>query len=125
MRGGPRSGAGRKAKLIDLQQLENLATLGCTDLNLSQFFNVSVKTIEQRRKKNPEFAEAMNRGHAKCHITVRRAQMKWLDRSPAMCVWLGKQLLGQRDVTPIELTGPQGKPVKFSLEVIDCACPLG
>jgi hypothetical protein len=119
MRGGSRSGAGRKAVHIDLVELEKLATIGCTDLNVAQFFNVSVRTIEQRRKKHSEFAEAMNRGHAKCLITVRRSQMKWLDRSPAMCIWLGKQLLGQRDVTPIELTGAQGKPVKFSLEMID------
>jgi hypothetical protein len=119
MRGGSRSGAGRKATPIDLVELEKVATMGCTDSDVAGFFNVSVRTIEQRRKNNPEFAEAMNRGWAKCHMSVRRAQMKWMEKSPAMCIWLGKQLLGQRDVTPIELTGAQGKPVKFSLEVID------
>ena len=119
MRGGSRSGAGRKPIVIDLIELEKLAALGCTDLEVAGFFNVSVRTIEQRRKQQSAFAEAMTRGRAKCQVTVRRAQMKWLDRDPKMCVWLGKQLLGQRDVTPIELTGAQGKPVKFSLEVID------
>jgi hypothetical protein len=36
-----------------------------------------------------------------------------------MGVWLGKQLLGQRDVTPIELSGPHGQEMKLSLEAID------
>ena len=45
--------------------------------------------------------------------------MKWMEKNPGMSIWLGKQLLGQRDVTPIELSGPNGKPVKFNLEVID------
>ena len=36
-----------------------------------------------------------------------------------MAVWLGKQLLGQRDVTPIELSGASGKPMQIALEAID------
>jgi hypothetical protein len=36
-----------------------------------------------------------------------------------MGVWLGKQLLGQRDVTPIELSGPNSQPLQISLETID------
>ena len=62
----------------------------------------------------------MTRGRAKGRISVRRAQMKLLEAGNAtMGVWLGKQLLGQRDVTPIELTGAQGNPLEISLEVID------
>src|SRR4029077_8509888 len=53
-------------------------------------------------------------------ISVRRAQMKLLEAGNAtMGVWLGKQLLGKRDVTPIELTGANGSGLKFSLEAID------
>jgi hypothetical protein len=36
-----------------------------------------------------------------------------------MAIWLGKQILGQRDVTPIELSGADGKAVRLSLEAID------
>jgi hypothetical protein len=124
MRGGPRSGAGRKAIPIDLIELEKLASISCTDKEIAGFFNVSVRTIEQRRKKQPDFAEAISRGNAKCHIAVRRAQMKWMEKNPAMCIWLGKQLLGQRDLTPIELTGAKGKPVELTLEVLDAIVAL-
>ena len=124
MRGGLRSGAGRKAKPIDIIELEKLAVLGCTYQEIAGFFGVSVRTIEQRRKKQPDFADALSRGNAKCHITVRRAQMKWMEKNPAMCVWLGKQMLGQRDLTPMELTGAKGKPVALTLEVLDAIVAL-
>jgi hypothetical protein len=39
--------------------------------------------------------------------------------STQMAIWLGKQMLGQRDVTPVELSGPNGNAVQFSLEVIN------
>ena len=119
MRGGSRIGAGRKPIEIDLDELQKLCSLQCTNEEIAAWFGCSVRTIEKYSKK-PEVAETMARGRAKGRISVRRAQMKLLEAGNAtMGVWLGKQLLGQRDVTPIELTGAQGKPVEFSLEAID------
>jgi hypothetical protein len=46
--------------------------------------------------------------------------MKLLESgNAAMGIWLGKQFLGQRDVTPLELTGANCAPLKISLEVVD------
>src|SRR6266481_3143326 len=121
MPGGTRPGAGRKAINIDLVELEKLCSLQCTDEEIGAWFGVSTRTIESRRKQ-PQFSEVMNRGKAKGRISVRRAQMKLLESgNGTMGVWLGKQLLGQRDVTPIELSGPNGEPVQFSLEALDVA----
>jgi hypothetical protein len=36
-----------------------------------------------------------------------------------MGVWLGKQFLGQRDVTPVELSGANGGPLQITLEAVD------
>jgi len=119
MQGGGRAGAGRKPIPIDLVELQKLCSLQCTHEEIAAWFNCSVRTIETYSKK-PEIAEVMARGRAKGRISVRRAQMKLLDAGNAtMGVWLGKQLLGQRDVTPIELSGANGKPVLVTLEVID------
>lgn len=121
MPGGARPRSGRKAIAIDLVELEKLCSLQCTHEELAAWFNVSTRTIESRRKQ-PQFAAIMNRGRAKGRISVRRAQMKLLEAgNGTMGVWLGKQLLGQRDVTPIELSGPNGEPVQFSLEALDVA----
>ena len=117
--GGRREGAGRKPIDIDLDELQKLCALQCTHEEIAAWFGCSVRTIE-KYSKHAEVGEAMARGRAKGRISVRRAQMRLLEAGNAvMGVWLGKQLLGQRDVTPIELTGAQGKPVEFSLEVID------
>jgi|ERR1039458_4340681 hypothetical protein len=119
MSGGTRTGAGRKPVPIDLGELEKLCSLQCTDEEIAAWFGVSTRTIEQHRKQ-PKFAEVMTRGRAKGRISVRRAQMKLLEAgNGVMGVWLGKQLLGQRDVTPSELSGPHGQEMKLSLEAID------
>ena len=119
MRGGSRTGAGRKPLEIDLEQLEKLASLQCTDRELAAFYRCTTRTIEKRRKE-PAFKEALERGKAMGQISVRRAQMKLLEAGNAtMGIWLGKQLLGQRDVTPVELTGSNGSEIKFNKETID------
>jgi hypothetical protein len=119
MRGGARRGAGRKPVKIDLVELEKLCSVNCTDEEIAAWFSLSTRTIESRRKQ-PKFAEVMNRGRAKGRISVRRAQMKLLESgNGTMGIWLGKQLLGQRDVTPIELSGPNSQPLQISLETID------
>ncbi|HSR09309.1 MAG TPA: hypothetical protein VLM42_19410 [Bryobacteraceae bacterium] len=119
MSGGKRTGAGRKAVQIDLIELEKLCSIHCTDEDLAAVFGVSVRTIE-KRKKNPEFAAAMNRGKAKGRLSIRRQQFKLLEKgNPLIAKWLGKVVLGQRDVTPIELSGPNGNQLKISMEMVN------
>ena len=82
---------------IDLNELEKLAGLQCTDEEIAAWFGVSTRTIERRRLE-PEFAAVMDRGKAKGRISVRRLQMKLLEQGNAtMGVWLGKNILNQVD----------------------------
>jgi hypothetical protein len=119
MLGGARSGAGRRPARIDLIELEKLCSLQATDEELASFFGVSVRTVENRRKQ-PKYAEAMNRGRAKGRISVRRAQMKLLESgSASMGIWLGKQLLGQSDLQKVETTGRDGGPLTIVISKED------
>jgi hypothetical protein len=87
---------------IDLTELERLCALQCTDTELAHWFNVTTRTIERRRLE-PEFAQAMERGKARGRISVRRLQMKLLEEGNAtMGVWLGKQILGQVDSLAVQ-----------------------
>ena len=116
MSGGQRPGAGRKLVKIDLEHLEKLCSLQCTDAEIAAWFQVSSRTIENRRKQ-ARFAEAMERGRAKGRISVRRYQMKLLEAGNAtMAVWLGKQLLGQRDVITAEHVGSGGGAIQVSIK---------
>src|SRR5687768_8916947 len=116
MRGGNRNGSGRKKVTIDLVELEKLCTLQCTHAEIGAWFGVSTRTIDTRRKQ-PQFYEAMERGKAKGRISVRRAQMRLLEAGNAtMGVWLGKQLLGQRDIVTNEHTGSAGGPIQLAVK---------
>jgi hypothetical protein len=119
MRGGARRGAGRKRVAIDLEQLEKLSALHCTDQDIAAVLGVSTRTIESRRKE-PQFAKAIERGKAKGRISVRRQQMRLVEAgNDSMAIWLGKQLLGQRDVTPLELSVSSAEEKRISMEVVD------
>jgi hypothetical protein len=107
---------GRKPVQIDLGELEKLCVLQCTDQEIADWFDISTRTLENRRKQ-PQFAQVMKRGRARGRISVRRAQMKLLEGgSGTMGVWLGKQLLGQRDVITAEHVGSGGGPIQFALQ---------
>jgi hypothetical protein len=56
--------AGRKPVQIDLLELEKLCALQCTDEEIADWFGVSTRTIENRRKR-PEFAQVMKRGRSR------------------------------------------------------------
>ncbi len=82
---------------IDLEELERLSALQATDQEVASWFGVTTRTIERKRKQ-PGFAEAMERGKAKGRLTIRRAQLRMLEQGNAtMGIWLGKQYLGQTD----------------------------
>src|SRR6266581_7720837 len=111
-----RRGPGRKPVHIDLVELEKLCALQCTDEEIADWFDVSTRTIESRRKQ-PEYAQVMKRGRSRGRISVRRAQMKLLEGgNGTMGVWLGKQLLGQRDVITAEHVGSGGGPIQVAVK---------
>jgi hypothetical protein len=96
---------GRPKARIDLAQLEKLAGLQCTDEEIAAWFGVTQKTI-QRRRKSRKFAEVIERGRAKGRISLRRAQFQAAQAGNiAAQIWLGKQILGQRDKWDIDHSG--------------------
>jgi hypothetical protein len=114
-RGGTREGAGAKAKEIDLAELEKLAKLQCTDEEIAAFFGVSTRTLENRRKKDQNFQEVIERGKRTGLISLRRAQFgAALKGNATMLVWLGKNLLQQKDRLSSEISGPNGDAIEIN-----------
>lgn len=110
--GNKHAGGPPKAE-ISLKGLEKLCEMQCTDAEIAAVFEVATKTIERRRKE-PEFAEAMERGRLKGCVSLRRAQMKAaLAGDRTMLIWMGKQLLGQRDSYDTQVTGAGGGPIEY------------
>jgi hypothetical protein len=111
MTGGAREGSGRKRVNIDLEQVERLCAIQCTDEELASFFGVSPRTIE-RRKSQPAFTEAMARGKAKGRLSLRRKLHELVAKgNVAAAIFLAKNLLGYKDYFANELSGPNGDPI--------------
>lgn len=95
---------GRPRKYIDKQVFENLCGLQCTLEEMEAFFDCDHKTIARWCKDTYDgkrFSQVFREKRSIGKISLRRKQMKLAERSAAMAIFLGKNLLGQKD-TPEE-----------------------
>src|SRR4051812_21663909 len=89
---------GRPVIQIDMDLVEDLAALNCTDAEIAATLRVSLDTIIRRKKDTPEFLEALEAGRSRGRMSLRRLQWQSaLGGSVPMQIFLGKNLLGQRD----------------------------
>jgi hypothetical protein len=89
---------GRTPKHLDLTLIEGLAQIHCTDGEIASIVGVSHDTFQRRKQDNPEFAEMLDKARANGKASLRRIQWHGAQNgSAAMAIWLGKQLLGQKD----------------------------
>jgi hypothetical protein len=90
---------GRPKVNIDIKELQKLCTLNCTMPEIAHFFDIPLRTLEDRFKNDPEVKTAIEKGRAQGKLSVRRKQLQIMDETnnATMAIWLGKQLLGQRD----------------------------
>ncbi len=99
----------------DYAQLRQMRSIQCTDDEIATIFGCTTKTIERAKRRDPKFREAYEKGSAEGKQTLRRAQVAAAYKGNAtMLVWLGKQMLGQKDVVRNEITGGDGEPIKFA-----------
>jgi hypothetical protein len=94
----PQRPRGRPPKEIDTALVEKLAEIHCTYEEIADIVGVSVDTLDRRRQSDPDFAAMMAGARAKGKASLRRIQWKLAQSgNAALAIWLGKQLLGQRD----------------------------
>lgn len=85
---------GRKKVKIDYDTVKNLAKICCTQEEIASVMGCSVKTLQRRKQFNKAYQDGLNEARA----SLRRLQWKKaLEGSVPMQIFLGKNLLGQRD----------------------------
>ena len=98
------------AEPIDLDQLEKLTLIQCTDEEIASCLGITLLNL-RGRKQNPAFAALLENGRSKGKISLRRCQFeKAQEGHPTMLIWLGKQILGQRNHVH-EPTRPSAAPI--------------
>ena len=86
---------------IDTEQVEKLASFGCTNIEIGSFFGCSPDLLEK------SYSEYLTKGRDKGKIRLRQLQWKAAEvGSHTMLIWLGKQILNQSDKQELELTKP-------------------
>lgn len=85
--------AGRPKKTIDYTTVEKLASIQCTQEEIANFLEVSVRTLQRDK----EFCRIYKKGQDNGKMSLRRIQFKLAEKNPTMAIWLGKQYLHQRD----------------------------
>lgn len=96
---------GRKLKSINAGQVEKLASYGCTNCEIADFFSVDEATIRKR------FSENIAKGRNCGKIRLRKIQFeKAMRGNVPMLIWLGKNILGQQDKQEIEHSGSINQP---------------
>lgn len=87
--------AGRPKKEIDYQAVEKLASIQCTQDEIANFLDLSVRTLQR----DEEFCRLYKKGMDNGKMSLRRTQFKIAEKGNAsMAIFLGKQYLGQKDV---------------------------
>lgn len=83
---------------IDGELVEKFASIGCKTKEIADYFNCSEDTIQRR------FAAELTKGRSELRMSLRQWQLKSAQAgNVVMLIWLGKQMLGQQDVSRIDL----------------------
>ena len=103
---------GRKKLVIDYITVEKLASIQCTQEEISTFLGISVRTLQR----DEEFCRIYKKGQENGKMSLRRMQFKLAEKNSAMAIFLGKQYLGQKDI-PEQENIELGKVTELLLKI--------
>lgn len=90
---------GRPKKEIDVKMFETMCGIQCTKDEICDILDIDEKTLTRWCKETYEmgFSEIYKKKSATGKMSLRRMQFKLAEKHPAMAIWLGKQILNQKD----------------------------
>lgn len=95
---------GRDKTVIPPEEVFKLASIGCKDIEIADWFGVDNNTLRYN------FSAELVKGREHLKQSLRRAQLEVaLKGNAVMLIWLGKQYLGQTD-NPLDSSDTQILP---------------
>ena len=93
-------GAGRPKLILCKEDITALAKIGCTNVEIGHLVGCNGDTLADN------YSECLNIGRSEMKSSLRRHQLRLVSDcdNATMAIWLGKQLLGQRDKVLVENT---------------------
>lgn len=81
----------------DIEKIKLYASWGATQVEVANALGIHVKTLQEK------FNDLFKQGFAECQLSIRRGQVREANAGNAtLLIWLGKQMLGQRDFKDTE-----------------------
>ncbi len=111
---------GRPKKLIDWKEAEKLCALQCSELEIADWFHISVDTLARRLKeeKDASFAEFFTLHRVQGKIALRRNLFKLSEKYPQAAIFLAKNWLEMNDKQEVEHSGYIDKTEDLSDEAL-------
>lgn len=103
----PKRVAGRPRTEIDYDLIKSMASEHCTIEEIGSALGMTRQGLYKRKLSDPQLVDALEKGYDLGKVSLRRLQWESAKNGDkTMQIWLGKQILGQRDRQDINQTGP-------------------
>lgn len=102
----------RKHAKIKVSQIRALSEIHATESEAAGVLGIKLSTFKECLRIDNAARAAWESGRANGKVSLRRKQWKLADNNAGMAIFLGKQYLGQSDVSVVEHSGRDGGPIK-------------
>lgn len=107
---------GRPKLNITADKVEKLARIHCTIPEIAAVLGCSEQTIRGR------FLASLRKGRRKGCRSLRRKQYETaMEGNPTMLIWMGKQMLKQKDKQEHQVAGSGGGPLRVEITYVDAS----
>jgi hypothetical protein len=114
--------AGGQYLEIDMGLVERSARIGCTNEEIVALLGCNRNTFYRHLKEDPTLKETIDRGREGGKAALRRFQWQNAENgNPTMQIWLGKQMLDQKD--KLENSGTTDVNTRLIVELVGDAAP--
>lgn len=109
-------GAGAREIEIDWAKVDAMGAIQCTGEEMSAVLGIDYDTLASacKREKNIKFSDYIEQKKKGGKASLRRKQWKLAEKGNAtMLIWLGKNMLNQKDKS--EVSGPDDGPINTKM----------
>ena len=109
-------GAGAQEIIIDWDQVDSMCKIQCTGEEIASVLDIDYDTLSNacKREKDVKFSDYIGQKKLGGKASLRRNQWKLAqDGNATMLIWLGKNVLDQKD--KIETTETESKPIHIEI----------
>ncbi len=104
---------GRNKIPVPPDEVEHLASLGCSDTEIAKYFGVTDHSLRRH------FAVNLIKGRHNLKLTLRQAQIRVaLEGNPTMLIWLGRNMLQQSEAG---IANDEVRPLPWTDDIDDVA----